>query len=183
MLKALFLTIAAIYVALAVQFKNPVKPLIVFAALPYGMAGGFVGLWLGGAPFGTMAFLSFVSLVGVIVSHVIVLFDFIEEMHDKGEPLRDALIHAGVARLRPVVVTVTATVLGLVPLAMHGGPLWTGLCYVQMGGLTVATIGTLALVPVLYTIAVQDLKIVAWDEKHDHEEEEIPAHVSAPAAA
>jgi multidrug efflux pump subunit AcrB len=166
LLKALFLTIAAIYIALAIQFKNPVKPLIVFAALPYGMTGGFVGLWLGGAAFGTMAFLSFVSLVGVIVSHVIVLFDFIEEMHDKGEPLREALIDAGVARLRPVVVTVTATVLGLVPLAMHGGPLWTGLCYVQMGGLTVATIGTLALVPVLYTIAVRDLKIVRWDVKH-----------------
>jgi multidrug efflux pump subunit AcrB len=181
LLKALFLTISAIYIALAFQFKNPVKPLIVFAALPYGMTGGFIGLWLGGAAFGTMAFLSFVSLVGVIVSHVIVLFDFIEEMHAKGEPLRTALIDAGIARLRPVVVTVTATVLGLIPLAMHGGPLWTGLCYVQMGGLTVATIGTLALVPVLYTIAVKDLKLVQWDVKKSHEPEE--AHPPAPTRA
>jgi multidrug efflux pump len=183
LLKALFLTIAAIYIALAVQFKNPVKPLIVFAALPYGMAGGFVGLWLGGAPFGTMAFLSFVSLVGVIVSHVIVLFDFIEVMHERGEPLREALIHAGIARLRPVIVTVTATILGLIPLALHGGPLWTGLCYVQMGGLTVATIGTLALVPVLYTIFIRDLKLVKWEVHKEEEPEAAPEPVPVRAAS
>src|SRR5205823_14607905 len=62
--KALLLTIAGIYLALAVQFRDPIKPLIVFAALPYGMAGGFLGLWLGHEVFGFTAFLSFVSLVG-----------------------------------------------------------------------------------------------------------------------
>ena len=113
------LTIAGIYLALAVQFRNPIKPLIVFAALPYGMAGGFLGLWLGHEVFGFTAFLSFVSLVGVAVSPVIVLFDFIAEKHAAGAPLRDALIDAGVKRLRPVTVTVTATILGLIPLALH----------------------------------------------------------------
>ena len=61
--------------------------------------------------------------LGVIVSHVIVLFDFIEEAREKGEGLEEALLDAGILRLRPVLITVGATVLALFPLAMHGGPL------------------------------------------------------------
>jgi len=94
---------------------------------------------------------------------VIVLFDFIEEMHEKGEPLERALVDAGIMRLRPVMITVGATVLALFPLALHGGPLWKPLCYAQIGGLSVATFITLLLVPVLYAIFVLDLKIVKWE--------------------
>jgi hypothetical protein len=64
-----------------------------------------------------------------------------------------------------VLITVAATVFGLIPLAMHGGPLWEPLCYVQIGGLSVATAITLVLVPVLYTVFVKDLKLVKWDER------------------
>jgi multidrug efflux pump subunit AcrB len=112
-----------------------------------------------------MAFLGVASLVGVIVSHVIVLFDFIEEAHHHGRPLEDALIEAGIVRLRPVMITVGATVLGLIPLAMHGGPLWEPLCYAQIGGLTIATFITLGLVPLLYTVFVRDLRIVRWERE------------------
>lgn len=157
------ISVLLIYIALVIQFRNAVKPLLVFAAIPYGMTGAFAGLWLMGQPFGFMAFLGIASLVGVIVSHVIVLFDFIEEAHERGEPLRQALLDAGIVRLRPVMITVGATVLGLVPLAMHGGPLWEPLCYAQIGGLTVATFVTLILVPVLYAIFVLDLKWIRWD--------------------
>ena len=101
----------------------------------------------------------------MIVSHVIVLFDFIEEEHEKGAPLIDALLDAGIVRLRPVLITVGATVFALVPLASHGGPLWEPLCYAQIGGLTVATFVTLLMVPVLYAIFVLDLKIVRWDRQ------------------
>ena len=90
------------------------------------------------------------------------LFDFIEEMHEKGEPLERALVDAGIMRLRPVMFTVGATVLALFPLALHGGPLWKPLCYSQIGGLAVATFITLLLVPVLYAIFVLDLKWVKW---------------------
>src|SRR5207253_9204121 len=98
-----------------------------------------------------------------IVSHVIVLFDFIEEMHAEGEPLHEALLDAGIVRLRPVLITVGATVFALFPLAAHGGPLWEPLCYAQIGGLAVATFITLLLVPVLYSIFVLDLGIVRWE--------------------
>ncbi len=115
-----------------------------------------------------MAFLGIASLIGVIVSHIIVLFDFIEERHGEGEPLQEALLDAGIMRLRPVLITVAATVIALFPLAAHGGPLWEPLCYAQIGGLTVATFVTLLLVPVLYATFVLDLKLVRWDEGARH---------------
>ena len=156
-------SVISIFLCLVLQFKNAVKPFLVFAAIPYGLLGALVGLMIMDKPFGFPAFLGVASLAGVIVSHVIVLFDFIEESHKEGAPLKEALLHASMIRLRPVLITVSATVLGFVPLAMHGGPLWEPLCYAQIGGLTIATFVTLILVPIIYAIAVLDLKIVSWD--------------------
>jgi multidrug efflux pump subunit AcrB len=157
------MSIAMIFLALVIQFKHAVKPFIVFAAIPFGAAGAFFTLWVMGSPFGFMAFLGVASLIGVIVSHIIVLFDFIEEMHEQGKPLEEALLDAGIVRLRPVLITVAATVIALFPLAAHGGPLWEPMCYAQIGGLTVATFVTLLVVPVLYAIFVRDLKLVKWE--------------------
>jgi multidrug efflux pump subunit AcrB len=158
----MMISIAMIYLALVFQFKHAIKPMIVFAAIPFGIVGALGMLWFTGTPFGFMAFLGIASLIGVIVSHIIVLFDFIEEMHEQGEPLQEALLDAGIIRLRPVLITVAATVTALFPLARHGGPLWEPLCYAQIGGLTIATFVTLLLVPVLYATCVLDLKVVAW---------------------
>ena len=127
------------------------------------MVGALAALWIMGQPFGFMAFLGIVSLVDVIVSHIIVLFDFIEEKHAEGEPLVQALLDAGIMRLRPVMITVGATVIAL---ASHGGP-GADVCYAQIGGLSVATFITLLLVPVIYSIFVLDLKLVKW-EKVEH---------------
>jgi len=79
---------------------------------------------------------------------------------DPGENLRDSLIDAGIMRIRPVLITVAATVLALFPLALHGGPLWEALCYAQIGGLSFATLVTLFIVPVIYSIFVLDLKVI-----------------------
>jgi multidrug efflux pump subunit AcrB len=157
------ISVFAIFLALVLQFKNAVKPLVVFAAIPFGAVGALVSLSIMKTPFGFMAFLGIISLIGVIVSHIIVLFDFIEEAHERGEPLREALLDAGLHRLRPVLITVGATVLGLFPLAAHGGPLWEPLCYAQIGGLAIATFLTLLLVPVIYTIVVRDLGWIRWE--------------------
>jgi multidrug efflux pump subunit AcrB len=159
------ISIAMIFIALVLQFRHAVKPFIVFAAIPYGMVGAVGMLWIMGAPFGFMAFLGIASLIGVIVSHIIVLFDFIEEAHARGEELTDALLDAGIMRLRPVLITVAATVIALIPLARNGGPLWQPLCYAQIGGLTVATVITLLLVPVIYAVFVLDLRWVAWEKE------------------
>ena len=138
-----------------------------------------MALWIMDTPFGFMAFLGIISLVGLIVSHIIVLFDFIEEKHAEGEPLKEAVLDAGIMRLRPVMITVLALVFALVPLAMHGGPLWEPMCYAQMGGMMVATFITLLLVPVIYSIFVLDLKLIKWETTG--EENEIVTEPVAPA--
>jgi multidrug efflux pump subunit AcrB len=158
----LAVSVVAIYLALALQFNSALKPLIVLAAVPYGAVGALAALAIMGAPFGFMAFLGVISLVGVIVSHIIVLFDYIEEKNKHGEPFEEAILDAGIIRLRPVLITVGATVMALVPLAVHGGPLWEPMCYAQIGGLTAATVVTLLLVPIMYSICVLDLKIIRW---------------------
>ncbi len=159
------ISIFAIFLALVFQFKNAIKPLLVLAAAPYGVVGAVAALWIMHTPFGFMAFLGIASLVGVIVSHSIVLFDFIEERHEEGDDFHNALIDAGILRLRAVLITVFATVLALIPLAMHGGPLWQPLCYAQIGGLLIATVITKLQVPVMYAIFVEDLKILKWEGK------------------
>ena len=163
----LLISAGMIYLALVFQFRHAIKPFIVFAAIPFGIAGALFMLWLMRAPFGFMAFLGVVSLIGVIVSHIIVLFDFIEEQHETGKPFREAVIDAGIQRLRPVMITVAATVIALFPLATHGGPLWEPMCYAQIGGLTAATFITLLLVPVIYAICVLDLKLVRWQQREE----------------
>src|SRR5262245_54500218 len=157
------ISVVASFLAHVLQFNQAIKPLLVFAAVPYGTMVALAALYIMGTPFGFMAFLGVASLIGVIVSHVIVLFDFIEEAHERGESLIESLLDAGILRLRPVLITVGATVLALFPLSLHGGPLWEPLCYAQIGGLTFATFVTLLLVPVLYAIFVLDLKIVKWE--------------------
>lgn len=157
-------SIIAIFICLVLQFKNAIKPLLVFAGVPFGILGALVGLLVMNQPFGFPAFMGVASLTGVIVSHVIVLFDFIESGREEGMPLQQALLHSSMVRLRPVLITVGATVLGFIPLAAHGGPLWEPLCYAQIGGLTFATVVTLGLVPIIYAIAVLDLKLIKWDE-------------------
>jgi multidrug efflux pump subunit AcrB len=167
--------IGGIFLTLALQFRNAVKPLIVFAAIPFGVVGAIIGLWVMDTPFGFIAFLGIASLIGVIVSHIIVLFDFIEDARERGEPLRDALLDAGIVRLRPVMITVGATVFGLIPLAINGGPLWKPLCHAQIGGLIFANYITKLLVPALYAICVLDLKIVKWEREKEKAEVVQPA--------
>ena len=155
-----------IYIALVIQFKNAVKPVLVFAAVPYGVSGAFAALYVMNSPSSdSMAFLGIVALIGVIVSHVIVLFDFVEEAHDRGEAIGGI-----VARCRHRTPAPGIDYRGcdrgaaLIPLAIHGGPLWQPLCYAQIGGLLFATFVTLILVPVFYAVFVLDLKIVKWQQ-------------------
>jgi Cu/Ag efflux pump CusA len=123
------------------------------------------------------------SLAGLIISHVIVLFDFIDEKRREGEPLRQAVVDAGLARLRPVLTTVLATVGGLIPLAMEGGPLWEPMCYVQIAGMLVATLVTLVIVPVLYVVFVEDLHLVRWETETEAQPEHAPARGDVDEAA
>lgn len=178
---ALKVSVALIFLVLVWQFAHVFKPLIVFAAIPFGMVGVVLGLTLTGTHFGFMAFLGVASLIGVIVSHIIVLFDFIEEAREHGIELHRAVIDAGLVRLRPVLVTVLATVGGLIPLALEGGPMWRQLVYVQIGGLLLATVVTKGVVPLLYVVFTENLKLIRWEREESDEPE--AHHQPGPHAA
>jgi multidrug efflux pump subunit AcrB len=152
------ISLAAIFLAIVLQFGSVSKSLVVMATVPLGAIGAFSGIVLFGTNMGFMAFLAIVSLAGVIVSHIIVLSDFIEEAREGGMPLREALVHAGLVRLRPVIVTVLSTVCGLIPLAEKGGELWRPLTAVHIVGLLCATVLTLIVLPVIYLIFAEKLK-------------------------
>ncbi len=151
-------SLSLIALALVFQFNSVVKSLVVMLTVPLGLIGAFAGLALMQASLGFMALLAIVSLAGVIVSHIIVLSDYIEEARAEGMPLIEALVHAGLVRLRPVLVTVLATIGGLVPLALIGGELWRPLTAVHIFGLLLATALTLIVLPVLYYVFCAKLK-------------------------
>jgi len=152
MKRVLLISLALISLAMVVQFRSVAKSVVVMLTVPLGLIGAFVGLATTHASFGFMALIGLVSLAGVIVSHIIVLSDFIEEERAAGVPLEEALTRAALVRLRAVLATVFATVCGLIPLALTGGELWRPLTAVHIFGLLFGTLLTLLLLPVLYLL-------------------------------
>ena len=146
------ISLLLIALAMVIQFRSVMKSLIVMLTVPLGLIGAFMGLAFTHASFGFMALIGIVSLAGVIVSHIIVLSDFIEEERAAGVELEKALVHAGLVRLRAVLATVFATACGLIPLALTGGELWRPLTAVHIFGLIFGTVLTLILLPVLYLL-------------------------------
>ena len=158
--KVMKISLALIALAMVIQFRSVMKSLVVMLTVPLGLAGAFLGLSVTHASFGFMALLGIVSLAGVVVSHIIVLSDFIEEARAEGMPLREALVQACLVRLRAVLATVLATVCGLIPLALKGGELWQPLTAVHIFGLLFATLLTLVVLPVWYSLFAGRLRWV-----------------------
>lgn len=154
------ISLALIALTMVLQFSSVIKSLVVMLTVPLGLIGAVLGLFFTHSPLGFMALLAMVSLAGIMVSHIIVLSDFIEEARAKGLPLEEALVQAGLARLRPVLVTVFATVGGLIPLFLTGGALWHPLTAVHIVGLLLATVLTLVMLPTLYYVFCAKLKFI-----------------------
>jgi multidrug efflux pump subunit AcrB len=152
MARIMAVSLVLIGLAMLVQFRSFMKSLVVMLTVPLGLIGAFVGLATAHASLGFMALLAIVSLAGVIVSHIIVLSDFIEEARAEGMPLEQALTQAALVRLRAVLATVFATVCALIPLAVNGGQLWQPLTAVHIFGLMFAALLTLLALPVLYCL-------------------------------
>ena len=154
------ISLALIALTMVLQFSSVIKSVVVMLTVPLGLIGALLGLWVTGSALGFMALLAMVSLAGVMVSHIIVLSDFIEHARARGLPLEEALVQAGLARLRPVLVTVLATVGGLIPLFLTGGALWHPLTAVHIFGLLLATVLTLVMLPTLYYVFCAKLKFI-----------------------
>lgn len=148
--------LVAIVVLLIWQFRSFRRTAIIILTIPLIMIGTSLGLNLMAAKLDFNAMLGLLSLAGIIVNNAIVLIDRVDEERQAGAPVRQAVLAAARARLRPIVMTTLTTILGLVPLCLLGGDLWYGMTVVMMFGLGVGTVLTLAVVPVLYALMFRD---------------------------
>jgi multidrug efflux pump subunit AcrB len=142
-----------IILLLVMQFNSFRKPLIVLMTVPLGLIGVVLGLLVAQSYFGFMTLLGVISLFGIVINNAIVLIDRIEiEISENGLEPSEAILAAGQARLRPILLTTATTILGLLPLYLGGGPMWEPMAVAIMSGLAFATLLTLGVVPVLYSL-------------------------------
>ena len=146
------LCLAMIVVLLIAQFNSLRRPAVILATVPLVIVGVALGLRLFGAPFGFMPILGMLSLAGIILNNAIVLIDRIDLEHAEGHEGHEAILRAGVRRLRPILMTTVTTVLGLLPLILSRDPLFFGMAAVMAVGLAVGSVMTLGVVPVLYSL-------------------------------
>lgn len=134
------------------QFNTVREPVIVLLTLPFALTGVALGLYLTQKPFGFMALLGVIALVGIVINNAIVLLDRVQTEVASGLSKQEAILEASERRLRPILLTTATTVAGLIPLALSGGPLFSPMAVALMSGLVGGTLLTLGLVPVLYSI-------------------------------
>jgi multidrug efflux pump subunit AcrB len=150
-LAAIF-ALVVIAVLLLLLFNSFRLTLIIVCAVPFVLIGVLPGLAFTGNPFGFMAFLGTVALIGVYVNHKIYFVDRALELVHRGTTVKDAIQQAGTDRIRPVVLTALTAVLGLLPLTLKGGPLWSAFGWVNVFGLIASIPLSLVLVPALMAI-------------------------------
>lgn len=144
-----------IFLLLFATFKSVKYSLLVFSAVPLGLTGGVVALWVRDMPFSISAAVGFIALSGVAVLNGLVMIIFINQLRERGEPVEHAIIHGSLTRLRPVLMTALVASLGFVPMALArgtGAEVQRPLATVVIGGLISSTLLTLVVLPALYRI-------------------------------
>jgi len=156
MLTLVILIVLLVYIVMASQFESFSKPfIIIFGSVPFAFAGAFIALFLTGLNLEMVGMLGLVLLVGIVVKNGIVLVDYTNLMRDRGYELNEAIALSGESRLRPVLMTSFAMLLGMLPMALstsEGSEMWVPLGVVVIGGILFSTIVTLVIVPVLYGV-------------------------------
>ncbi len=168
LIRAFMIAIFLIAIVLVTQFNRVDLPLIILASVVLSLVGVLWGLMITGTPFGViMTGLGVISLAGVVVNNAIVLLDYVQQLKARGAETLEALVEAGSARFRPVMLTAATTVLGLVPMALgisidfrnlrilegtQSAQWWGAMAVAVIFGLAFATVLTLVLVPTLYSI-------------------------------
>ncbi|MCX6170316.1 MAG: efflux RND transporter permease subunit [Ignavibacteriales bacterium] len=151
---ALILAILLVYMVMASQFQSLIDPFIIMFTVPLGMIGVVWALFLTDTTLSVTSFEGVIVMIGIVVSNGILLVDYTNKLRKTGMELHEAVIRGGKTRLKPILMTTLATVLGLIPLAlgMGGEKSQAPLAIAVIGGLTVSTMLTLLFVPTLYTL-------------------------------
>jgi len=148
------LALAFIYLVLAAQFESFVDPFIIMLTVPLSMAGALAALKWSGGTLNVYSQIGLITLVGLITKHGILIVEFTNQLREEGKSMRDAVVEAAILRLRPILMTTGAMVLGAVPLALAtgaGAESRIQIGWVIVGGMTVGTLLTLFVVPTFYT--------------------------------
>ncbi len=157
----LILAVLLVYAVMASQYESLRDPFIIMFSVPVAAIGVVLSLLLTGTSFSMQAYIGIIMLAGIVVSNAILLVDYINTLRRRdGMPLREAVELGGRTRLRPILMTSIATMLGLVPMAIgigEGGELQAPLARVVIGGLLTSTMVTLVLVPAVYTVFEEGL--------------------------
>ena len=160
------LALAFIYLVLAAQFESFTDPFIIMLTVPLSITGALLALWWSGGTLNIYSQVGLVTLIGLITKHGILIVEFSNQLRAKGQPMRDAVIESAELRLRPILMTTGAMVLGAVPLALAtgaGAESRQDIGWVIVGGLLVGTLFTLFVIPVVYTYLSRRVFIEADD--------------------
>jgi multidrug efflux pump subunit AcrB len=157
---AFLLAIVLVYVVMASQFQSFIDPFIIMFTVPLGIAGVLWMLFLTHTTLSVTSFQGVIVMVGIVVSNGILLVDYTNHLRLSGLELHEAVIRGGKTRLKPILMTSLATVLGLIPMAigLGGESTQAPLAIAVIGGLTFSTVLTLFFVPILYTIFEERFK-------------------------
>jgi multidrug efflux pump len=149
------LALAFIYLVLAAQFESFRDPFIIMLTVPLSMAGALLALWLTNGTLNVYSQIGLVTLVGLITKHGILIVEFANQLQEKGMALKEAVVESAFLRLRPILMTTGAMVLGAVPLALAtgaGAESRQQIGWVIVGGLLLGTFFTLFVVPTVYSL-------------------------------
>ena len=152
---ALALAIFLVYLVMASQFESLIHPFVILFTIPLALVGAVLALFVTGTTINIVAFIGVIMLAGIVVNNAIVLVDLINQLRAKGKDRSDAIMEAGVARLRPILMTSLTTALGLLPMALgfgEGSEVRTPMAITVIGGLLVSTLLTLLVIPVVYSL-------------------------------
>ncbi|MCF3649940.1 efflux RND transporter permease subunit [Synoicihabitans lomoniglobus] len=153
LLLAFALALFLVYIVMASQFESLVQPFLIMMTVPLALIGVIGALWLTGTSVSIMVFIGLIILAGIVVNNAIVLIDYINTLQDRGIERTTAIIEAGQARLRPILMTTMTTVLGLTPMALglgEGSEIRAPMAITVIAGLAVSTLLTLVVIPTLY---------------------------------
>ena len=152
---AIFLAVFMVYLVMASQFESLLHPFVILFSVPFAVIGVLATMWLFGVTVSVVSLIGFVLLAGIVVNNAIVLVDYANQLRRRGIPKLDALRRAGQVRLRPILMTTSTTVLGLLPMAIglgEGAELRTPMALTVIGGLLASTLLTLLVVPAVYVL-------------------------------
>ena len=152
---ALGLAVFLVYLVMASQFESLIHPFVILFTIPLALVGAVLALFLTGTTVNIVALIGVIMLAGIVVNNAIILVDLINQLRSSGTAKTEAIMEAGRARLRPILMTTLTTALGLLPMAIgfgEGAEVRTPMAITVIGGLLVSTLLTLIVIPVVYSV-------------------------------